>query len=158
MWLKNIDENTVKSLARESALAISEGRFFLRGSLGSGKSTFVRAWLKTLLGESVAIPSPSYSLVESYADGQYCHADLYRLATAQEWLDIGGQEYFENSKLCFIEWPERLGDAALVRWQPDAVFYFWHQSIELRNLLIVPFSADQENYWQALFWQRFTRR
>lgn len=156
MWLKNLDESTLQSLARNCAFTIPQGRFFLRGALGSGKSTFVRAWLKTLLGENAAIPSPSYSLVESYAEGQYCHADLYRLATAEEWLDIGGKEYFENSKLCFIEWPERLGAAALERWHPDAVFCFWHQDVDRRNVLVVPLSVAQENYWQSLAWQRLT--
>lgn len=152
MWLQNLDENALHALARSCALRIPKGRFFLRGALGSGKSTFVRAWLKALLGENTTIPSPSYSLVESYADGRYCHADLYRLASAEEWLDIGGREYFENSDLCFIEWPERLGDTALTRWHPDAVFCFWHQAVDQRNLLVVPLNAAQENYWQSLAW------
>jgi len=35
------------------------------------------------------------------------HFDLYRLGSAEEFIDAGFREYFDGRHLCIVEWPER---------------------------------------------------
>ena len=81
-----------------------------KGEIGVGKTTFIRALLKSL-GVGVAIKSPTFSLVESYQgiDLQIHHFDLYRIHDLSELDYIGFRDYFGDHAICCIEWPERAG-------------------------------------------------
>ncbi len=85
--------------------------FLLRGQIGSGKSTLARAFIRTLLGPDTEVPSPTFTLVQTYDydDLEIWHADLYRLGDAQEAVELGLTDAF-NDHICLIEWPELLGD------------------------------------------------
>ncbi len=87
-------------------LGIQSGVVLLRGTLGAGKSSLVRAMLRAM-GVTGPIPSPTYTLVEPYIIGdlRVCHLDLYRLSEAGELDALGGRELFDD--LLLIEWPER---------------------------------------------------
>lgn len=81
---------------------------FLRGELGAGKTFLVRAFLRAC-GQAGPVPSPTYTLVETYATPRFAvqHFDLYRLGDAEELEYIGVRDYFEQPAVRFIEWPER---------------------------------------------------
>lgn len=84
--------------------------WLLEGEMGAGKTTLVKA-LGTLMGISDEISSPTYSLVNEYADekgGQYFHFDFCRINDEEEAYDIGTDEYLYSGALCFIEWPEKI--------------------------------------------------
>jgi tRNA threonylcarbamoyladenosine biosynthesis protein TsaE len=85
--------------------------FLLRGQIGSGKSALARAFIRTLLGPDTEVPSPTFTLVQTYDynDLEIWHADLYRLGDAQEAVELGLTDAF-NDHICLIEWPELLGD------------------------------------------------
>lgn len=87
--------------------------FLLRGQIGSGKSTLARAFIRTLLGPNTEVPSPTFTLVQTYNYNNFelWHADLYRLDDAQEAVELGLTDAF-NDHICLIEWPELLGDLA----------------------------------------------
>lgn len=88
----------------------------LRGSLGSGKTTWVRAMLRGL-GYEGRVPSPTYTLVEEYGvDGlTVVHMDLYRLAGADELEFLGIRDQLDIPNVwLLVEWPER-ADALLRR-------------------------------------------
>jgi tRNA threonylcarbamoyladenosine biosynthesis protein TsaE len=40
------------------------------------------------------------------------HFDLYRMASADEFLEAGFREYFNPDTICIVEWPEK-ADSAL---------------------------------------------
>jgi tRNA threonylcarbamoyladenosine biosynthesis protein TsaE len=81
---------------------------FLHGDLGAGKTTLVRGVLRGL-GFEGRVKSPTYTLVESYSVSSLYlyHFDLYRFKHEQEWLDAGFNEMFNDTTICFVEWPER---------------------------------------------------
>lgn len=88
----------------------------LAGPIGAGKTHFARALIQTRLGHAEDVPSPSFTLVQSYQapDVELWHADLYRLTHPDEVLELGLDEAFETA-ICLVEWPERMGAALPAR-------------------------------------------
>lgn len=81
----------------------------LRGDLGAGKTTWVRALLRGL-GHAGRVPSPTYTLLEHYPVGGLVvvHLDLYRLATETELENLGLRDWLEEpATWVLVEWPER---------------------------------------------------
>jgi tRNA threonylcarbamoyladenosine biosynthesis protein TsaE len=98
-------------LARLIAANLGPGAcVLLEGPVGAGKSHFARAAIQSLLDSPEDIPSPTFTLVQTYetAAGEIWHADLYRLTHPSEVFELGLDEAFETA-ICFVEWPDRLG-------------------------------------------------
>lgn len=75
----------------------------LHGDLGMGKSEIARTIIKTLRGEDTVVPSPTFTLVQSY-DG-ISHFDLYRIGDVSELEEIG-LPYAIDNDITLIEWPD----------------------------------------------------
>ena len=92
-----------------------EGSIHLCGQLGAGKTTLVRG-LARALGIEGPIKSPTYTLIEPYANGPIMlyHFDLYRLGDGEELEYLGARDAFAEAAVIVIEWPERAGD-----WLPE---------------------------------------
>lgn len=81
----------------------------LSGPIGAGKSHFARALIRARLGRMEDVPSPTFTLIQTYqADVDIWHADLYRLTHPDEVMELGLDDAFHTS-ICLIEWPDRLG-------------------------------------------------
>ncbi len=85
----------------------------LSGPVGAGKSHLARAILRHWLGPVAEVPSPTFTLVQTYdtPGGPAWHVDLYRLSSVTE-LDELGLDAALGRDICLIEWPERLGPLA----------------------------------------------
>ncbi len=82
----------------------------LDGSLGAGKSVFIRGVLSGL-GVKEAIPSPTFTLVNEYsALYKIYHFDLYRLNDPYELYEIGFEDYIYSDGISLIEWYNKAGD------------------------------------------------
>ena len=80
---------------------------FLRGELGSGKTTFIQNYLKCKYSFTNA-SSPTFGIVNTYPINEIMiyHYDLYRITKPAELNDIGLYDNLESNTLHFIEWPE----------------------------------------------------
>ena len=110
------DENATAALAAELAACARQGDVIgLSGPLGSGKTSFARAFIRARLGanprDHQEVPSPTFTLVETYqADSgpAIWHFDLYRLELPEDAYELGIEDAFAEG-IALIEWPERLG-------------------------------------------------
>jgi tRNA threonylcarbamoyladenosine biosynthesis protein TsaE len=107
------DEAATRRAGARLARCIAPGlKIYLRGPLGSGKTTLVRGLLEGL-GWRGKVKSPSYALVEVYVVSSIhlYHFDFYRFRDPGEWNDSGFRETFDSAAVCVVEWPENAGDA-----------------------------------------------
>jgi tRNA threonylcarbamoyl adenosine modification protein YjeE len=106
-------EQATRQLAADVANLLEAGDFVaLSGDLGAGKTTFVRAMIEYLAGSAaVEVPSPTFTLVQSYDLPRFTlvHADLYRLASADELAELGLDDV--TNAVIAMEWPDRAGSA-----------------------------------------------
>jgi len=86
--------------------------FALYGSMGAGKTTFIKALCQELGVEDI-VQSPTFSLINEYitpAGESVFHFDFYRIRNISEVFDIGYEDYLYSGSYCFLEWPELIGD------------------------------------------------
>tara|TARA_Y100001970_G_scaffold153306_1_gene187728 strand:- start:1336 stop:1806 length:471 start_codon:yes stop_codon:yes gene_type:complete len=100
-----------KKLANIIAPLIRKGDLILlKGELGIGKTTFVRAIINSEYfanDDKHIVPSPTFSLVQTYEFNKHIigHADLYRIDNLEEILALDLQSIVDEGTL-FVEWPE----------------------------------------------------
>lgn len=104
---KEVSLENLESFAQELASKIRHTIILLKGDLGAGKTTLVRALLKKLNSCDV-VSSPTFGIVNEYTirERSAFHLDLYRIEKSDELLQFGFEEYIHANGYCFIEWPE----------------------------------------------------
>lgn len=95
-------------IAEVQALGSGLRIWLLEGPLGSGKTTFVRAWI----GEEAA--SPTFTYIHWYQ--RAVHVDLYRFPwhIPSRWAEL--EEAIQTAPLLFIEWADRLPFSLAPPW------------------------------------------
>lgn len=103
------DEAATNRLGAAVARTLRKGDCVcLSGPLGAGKSTLARALIRTLTTPGEEVPSPTFTLVQTYeAAFPVSHFDLYRLGGAHEVDELGLDEALADGA-AVIEWPQRL--------------------------------------------------
>jgi tRNA threonylcarbamoyladenosine biosynthesis protein TsaE len=83
----------------------------LNGGLGVGKTTLARAIVEGLSPDSEDVPSPTFTLVQTYpvtlegGPAELWHFDLYRLDRPDQVYELGIEEALAEA-VSLIEWPE----------------------------------------------------
>lgn len=103
---------------RLASLCMAGDVITLYGGLGAGKTTLSRGLICALLGAETDVPSPTYTLVQTYdaPDFPIFHFDLYRLETPEDLVELGWDD--TQTGLAVIEWPDRAGPR-LPAWRLD---------------------------------------
>ena len=107
------EDATINFASQIGAILEPGDTILLSGPVGAGKSFFSRALIRARTGTTEDIPSPTFTLVQTYPHhaGDIWHCDLYRLGSTDEVIELGLDEAFETA-ICLIEWPDRLGAEA----------------------------------------------
>ncbi len=115
MEIKINDLGSIHEAARQFITQIGEHKVFaFYGSMGAGKTTFIKAICEAL-GVDDVITSPTFAVINEYSLTSHLspltsdiiyHFDFYRIKKLEEVYDMGYEDYFYSGALCFIEWPE----------------------------------------------------
>jgi len=113
----SIDLAGLGALAAALAARAAPGDvILLKGDLGSGKTTFARAFIRSL-GVAEDVPSPTFTLLQTYEAARgnellsLYHFDLYRLEDEEDLRELGLEDALDAG-ISLIEWPE-VAEAAL---------------------------------------------
>lgn len=114
----------------------------LTGELGSGKTKLTEGIL-SYFGLENEISSPTFTIVNEYQSDSFFiyHFDVYRLQDSSEFLEIGGEEYFEKG-ICIIEWGEMISDVL----PKDYIHIVFHKDELDENIRVL----DITSYGKAL--------
>ena len=123
--VKDYNLNQIDAIAESLVAAFEYKIILLKGDLGAGKTTLVKAIVKQL-GSNEEVSSPTFGIVNelNIANAKAFHLDLYRIENSEELQQFGFEEYLHSGDYCFIEWPEI---AMTLITQP-------HHTITLNNL------------------------
>jgi len=102
MKICNLDEleNFTKEIMEQLG---NDGIVLLRGDLASGKTTFVKEFVK-ILGLHVEVSSPTFSIMNEY-ENRVCHYDIYQNGI-DGFLQSGLFEKLNEPKYHLIEWAD----------------------------------------------------
>ena len=106
-------QDETEGVARQLAERLKAGDVvLLSGTLGAGKTAFVRGLAQGLGINPDDVSSPTFTLVHEYRGGRLTlyHADLYRLDRAGTG-ELGLEEMGVADGVLAIEWPDRLAHA-----------------------------------------------
>lgn len=107
--ISNSAEETL-ALGRKIAPLLKKGDVLvMTGDLGAGKTLFTTGILD-FYEKKDEVSSPTFTIVNEYdlkEDLKLFHFDVYRLESPEEFLAIGGDEFFEKG-ICLIEWGEKI--------------------------------------------------
>jgi tRNA threonylcarbamoyladenosine biosynthesis protein TsaE len=140
--------NFTRQLGRRFASLVSRGSFFreplvvfLKGDLGSGKTTFVLGFLR-YFGIKPVAASPTFVILKSYKVksrkykvDKIHHVDAYRLKSKRDLDILGFGKIIKDPKnVILIEWPERVKG---LRIKDKMSINFFHGQKENERTVVV---------------------
>ncbi len=123
-----------RAFARSLAGGVKQGDVLaLYGELGSGKTQFARGLCEALGVSPEEVNSPSFTLINEYTGGGFpiYHMDTYRIDHADEFVDLGVDDYFYGDGVCLVEWP---GEIEVLLPRHTIRLYFEHKGGNRRRI------------------------
>ncbi len=103
-------EETEELAAAVAAVSVPGDLIVLVGGLGAGKTRFVQGFARAM-GVDEPVTSPTFALVHNYAGRvPIVHADLYRMVSEHEVLDLGLDEALDGGAIALVEWGDIASD------------------------------------------------
>jgi len=93
--------NELEILVDEVLNSLGDGVVILQGDLASGKTSFVKAFVKKL-DISDNVTSPTFSLQQCYSNNIY-HYDIYNHGL-NHFISLGMLEELDKAGIHFVEW------------------------------------------------------
>jgi len=110
----SLSEEETFALGKRLAPMLGKGDVVaLRGSLGAGKTCFIKGIARGL-GIEEELTSPSYAIISEYEclvgneKIPFFHIDAYRLEGNGDFSAIGGEEIVYGNGISVIEWSDRI--------------------------------------------------
>jgi tRNA threonylcarbamoyladenosine biosynthesis protein TsaE len=120
----------------------------LVGTLGAGKTQFVKFLAESLGANTQDVISPTFVLIHPInTSPQIYHIDAYRIHDSDEFLELGIEELFEQPAITIIEWADRF-----IECMPKNTLWIellcedplsQKRTLVLRNLTKLPGFKDQ---------------
>lgn len=141
------DPNQTLEFAKRLAQMLQQGDVIaLEGDLGAGKTTFTKG-LAEGLGIKRTVNSPTFAIIKEYQGRlPLYHMDVYRVA--DEFEDLGFDEYFEGIGVTVVEWAHLIGEQL-----PGTLLtiYLYHQSEQARKIVLRPAGTRYEELCKEIF-------
>ena len=136
--------NETLALGRKIAPFLKKGDVIvLLGDLGAGKTLFVSGLLDFYNKKDEA-SSPTFTIVNEYNlkdDLTLFHFDVYRLESSDEFLAIGGDEFFDRG-ISVIEWGNKISDVL----PKDSLFINIEKDPDDVNKRIFSFNSSSDKF------------
>lgn len=136
--------NETLALGRKIAPFLKKGDVLvLLGDLGAGKTLFVSGLLDFYNKKDEA-SSPTFTIVNEYNlkdNLTLFHFDVYRLESSDEFLAIGGDEFFDKG-ISVIEWGNKISDAL----PKDSLFINIEKNPDDVNKRIFSFTSSSDKF------------
>ena len=136
--------NETLEIGKKMAPYLNKGDVIvLLGDLGAGKTLFVSGLLD-FYNKKEEASSPTFTIVNEYNlkdNLNLFHFDVYRLESSDEFLAIGGDEFFEKG-ICVIEWGDKISDVI----PKDALIIKIEKDVDDINKRTICFNSSSNRY------------
>jgi tRNA threonylcarbamoyladenosine biosynthesis protein TsaE len=142
--------NETEAIAASFATHLqNQDRIGLIGTLGSGKTCFVRGLAQGLHTDlNYMVNSPTFTIANIYPSTiPLCHFDLYRLNSTEELLSLGFDDYFNNPGIFVIEWADKFDN----KCPRDLDIYITANTQNSRKFSLKTYSPRGQDL--AIFWE-----
>src|SRR5690606_2331545 len=100
--LRRLAEHLHRHLPRQVVIA-------LRGQLGAGKTRLAQELAVAAGIDAADVTSPTFTPVQhDQGNRKNHHVDADRLADEDEFIELGGEELFDDEAMVLVEWPQRI--------------------------------------------------
>ena len=111
--IRTLSEDQTAEAGRRLARSLGAGDIvMLSGTLGTGKTVFVRGLAEGLGLDPRHVHSPSFTILSEYGPAatgrRLVHVDLYRIDNPAEIEELGLTDYLATDCVIVVEWGEKL--------------------------------------------------